>query len=120
MTSKFEQLKKNKEENFQCPYCKSKFSQKCNLTRHVKQKHEENMGETKDKTQDQAESDQKSSEANQVDIAIPIEENQKTTNDFKKSKSNEIFPDIQTEVDSDHPVLAKIESDVKENETGMI
>lgn len=67
--------------------------QKCNLTKHVKQKHEENMGETKDKTQDQAESDQKSSEANQVNIAI--EENPKTTNDFKNQPTRKSTNKLQ-------------------------
>ena len=37
---------------FQCPYCKSKFSQKHNLKRHVKQKHEENVESTKEQVND--------------------------------------------------------------------
>ena len=34
---------------FQCPYCKSKFSQKYNLNRHIKKMHEENIETTKEK-----------------------------------------------------------------------
>ena len=37
---------------FQCPHCKSKFSQKHNLKRHVKQKHEENVESTKEQVDD--------------------------------------------------------------------
>ena len=37
---------------FQCPYCKSNFSQKYNLKRHVKQKHEENVESIKKQVDD--------------------------------------------------------------------
>ena len=63
---------------YKCPYCKSKFSQKHNLKRHIKQKHEKNIKTNKEKIGDEN-SDDKDEK--------PNNENQTLANDLKNSNN---------------------------------
>ena len=68
-----------------CPYCKSKFSQKHNLKRHIKQKHERNIKTTKEQIGDENSDDK--DEIPNNENQTPVCDNQTPANDLKNSNN---------------------------------